>query len=104
ERLRSINVEAVVVSRGVFQRSGESAALPLELSAQVVVWRGAERKEVRRSAGSALHVVGDVVYVRRKRFVAEVIVAPGPGSIQQPRRSQRTVVAHDKVACAVLQF
>src|SRR4051812_14426892 len=84
KRLRSVEVETIIVAGGVLDRSRHSTALTRELAAEVVRGRGAEREEVGCTARCPLQVIGNVVNGRIDWFVTQVIVAPRPRCVQKP--------------------
>ena len=101
EHLLGIEVQAVVVSYGVFVVAETLAHV---LPTQRVSGGGAFRTEHWRPTRIPLNPVGNYVGVRESGRVAEVVVAPGPGGIEQPGRAKRAVIASSNVASAILQL
>ena len=101
EHLLGVEVQSVVVSRGVFV---VAQALAGELATQWVCRGGAVWIEEWRSTRVPLGIVSNLVEAWSERRIAQVVVAPSPGSIEQPGRGKRAVVASSNVAGAILQF
>ena len=101
EHLLGIEVQSVVVSRGVFEVAETLAHV---LPTQRVSGGGAFRTEHWRPTRIPLNPVDNYVGVRESGRVVEVVVAPSPGSIEQPGRGKRAVVASSNVAGSVLKF
>src|SRR4051812_32752280 len=101
ERLRGIKIEGVVIALGVLE---EAETLSPEGTPQWVVSRGAKRIEEGSTAWGSLREVRNLMNVRRRRCVAQVVVSPGERAVYQPAWAQAAVVANDKISRAVLQL
>src|SRR3954451_15017511 len=93
ERFRGIKLQPVRVAGSVFE---VAETLAEELPAQRIARGQAVRVERRCSARQPLYTIGHAVHIGRCRRVIQVVVAPGPGCIDQPGRSERTVVTCDE--------
>src|SRR6185369_408240 len=101
ECLRGVDVQAVVVTLSVLVIT---KALALELAASGIGGGKTVDVERRRSAGKVLRDIGYTIDIGSNRFVVDVVVAPSPGSVNQPAGSQRAVVADHKAAGTELQL
>src|SRR5438270_10494753 len=101
ERLRGIDVEAVVVALGVLKVAQTLAG---KLPAQEVSGGRAVGVQGRRAARCPLYQVGDLPNARSRGRIVEVVVTPSPRGIYQPGGRHSAVVADYQVASSVPQL